>query len=101
MLIGAFGGYDKGDADFTSYNVDIDSKARIFGSYFGIKLTPSSTGLPVNLLLDGQVSYGMLDYDVRDNGASTTGDFDATRIAGNLSLTAVVVQSLGAHGNLR
>ena len=101
VLIGAFGGYDKGDADFTSYNVDIDSKARIFGSYFGIKLTPSTTGLPVNLLLDGQVSYGMLDYDVRDNGASTTGDFDATRIAGNLSLTAVVVQSLGAHGNLR
>ncbi len=63
--------------------------------------TPGSTGLPVNLLLDGQASYGLLDYDIKDNGASTTGAFDATRFSGTLSLTAVIVQSLGKQGDLR
>ena len=92
FLIGVFGGYDKGEADFTSFRIDLDSKGLIAGGYFGLKMTPSMTGLPVNLILDGQVSHGWLDYDIVDNDAGVVADFNSDRFAGSVNLTAVILQ---------
>ena len=101
LLLGMFGGYDKADAKFSSLDIDLDSDGKIIGGYFGLKLTPIQTGLPVNLILDGQVSYGLLDYGVKDIGNATTGSFDAMRVASTVSLTAVILQSMGRRGVLR
>ncbi|MEM8975244.1 MAG: autotransporter outer membrane beta-barrel domain-containing protein [Pseudomonadota bacterium] len=101
FLVGAFGGYDKADAQFESLLIDLNSRAKIAGGYFGYKMTRAMTGLPVDLVLDGQGSYAWIDYDVHDNSALTDGDFDAKRFAGSLSLTAVFLQSLGQRGNLK
>ena len=101
FLIGAFGGYDKGDAQFENLLIDLDSTAKIAGGYFGYKMTRAMTGLPVDLILDGQASHAWVDYDIRDNSALTAGDFDATRIAGSLSLTAVILKSMGRRGKLK
>lgn len=78
LLVGAFGGYDEGDADFTSLTTALDSEARVAGAYFGYLLTPAKTGLPVHLILDGQASYSDVDYSVRNTSNGTTGDFEPT-----------------------
>ncbi|MEM8975438.1 MAG: autotransporter outer membrane beta-barrel domain-containing protein [Pseudomonadota bacterium] len=83
FLVGAFGGYDKADAEFASLLIDVDSRAKIAGGYFGYKMTRAMTGLPVDLVLDGQGSYAWIDYDVHDNSALTDGDFDGKRFAGS------------------
>lgn len=101
LLIGAFGGYDKGDADFESFRVKLDSKAKIAGSYFGYKLTGDQTGFPVDLILDGQGSYAWVDYDIRDNTTVTAGTFNATRFAGSINLTAVILRAVGTKGPIR
>ena len=98
FLIGAFGGYDKGKADFESFNIDLESNGYVAGSYFGLKLTPSQTGLPVNLVLSGQGSHTWLDYDLKNNSATTTGNYDAGRFAGSINLTAVFLKPT-AYGN--
>ncbi len=101
FLVGAFGGYDKADAEFASLLIDVDSTAKIAGGYFGYKMTRAMTGLPVDLILDGQGSYAWIDYDIHDNSALTDGDFDANRFAGSLSLTAVLLRSVGRRGDLK
>ncbi|MEM6495543.1 MAG: autotransporter outer membrane beta-barrel domain-containing protein [Pseudomonadota bacterium] len=101
FLVGAFGGYDKADAEFASLLIDLDSTAKIAGGYFGYKMTRAMTGLPVDLILDGQGSYAWIDYDIHDNSALTNGDFDRNRFAGSLSLTAVFLKSLGRRGDLK
>ena len=101
LLVGAFGGYDKADAQFESLLIDLDSMAKVAGGYFGYKMTRAMTGLPVDLILDGQGSYAWIDYDIRDNSALTDGEFDAKRMAGSLSLTAVLLKSLGRRGKIK
>jgi len=95
------GGFDKGDAEFESFNIKVDSKAKIAGGYFGYTLTRAQTGLPVDLILDGQGSYAWVDYDTRDRGAGTQGSFDATRFSGSLNLTAVIMKEVGSIGDVR
>lgn len=101
FLIGAFAGYDSADADFESFNIRLDSDAKIAGGYFGYRLPSGLAGVPVDLILDGQASHAWLDYDLRDQGVGTKGTFDAERFAGSLSLTAVVLRSLGKRGTAK
>ncbi len=101
FLIGAFGGYDTANADFSSFNIELDSTATIAGGYFGYRMTSAATALPVDLVLDGQVSHAWLGYDIDDNEALSMGSFDATRFAGSLSITAVVLRSIGERGHLK
>lgn len=101
FLIGAFGGYDTANADFSSFNIELDSTATIAGGYFGYRMTSAATGLPVDLVLDGQASHAWLGYDIDDNEAISMGSFDATRFAGSLSITAVVLRSIGERGHLK
>ena len=101
LLVGTFFGYDKGETEFSSLSTDIDSTGLIGGGYFGLKLAPRQTGLPMNLILDGQFSYGRLDYDITDIGNATTGSFDADRLTGSMSLTAVFLSQAANGGTIR
>ncbi|MBU1654279.1 MAG: autotransporter outer membrane beta-barrel domain-containing protein [Gammaproteobacteria bacterium] len=92
LLVGAFGGHDEGDADFTSQNTALDTKASVAGAYFGYLLTPGDTGLPVHLVLDGQVSYSDVDYDLRETDTGTTASFGADRWLAAANLTAVILK---------
>lgn len=91
----------RGDADFTSLNSEIESKAVNAGGYFGLKMAPGMTGLPVDLILDGQASHSWIAYDQKDNSAGTTGSFDSGRFAGSVNVTAVILRHVANGTTVR
>ena len=88
LLIGGFIGFDDGEADFDSLTTDLNTKADVVGGYFGYAI--KSENVPLPIIIDGQISYSDVEYDIADTSNGVTGDFNADRWVGSLSITGVL-----------
>ena len=99
FLVGAFGGYDKGDARLNSSSARSDIDSWFVGGYGSARLGP--------LFIDAHGSYGKTDFDLRRgigigsfaaaNIARTRSEnWQATGVAGlNFDLGAIAVEPYG------